>query len=128
MRQEAIKLTPWNYRRPRFLDMLAYMSHVVRNMCRIISILAILDVIWGQTNLFPTSDRPPTPFSRKDRDSKNWIFDGFWLSPEAFIITYKVLSKEMYPQVKNPEIFFRKLDLSEFLSDFDDYYMKKYLF
>ena len=38
----------------------------IANMCRI-SIPAIWDVIWGQTNLFPTSDRPPNPLSRKDR-------------------------------------------------------------
>ena len=54
------------------------------NMCRI-SIPAILDVIWGQTNLFPTSDRTFNPLSRKDRNSKTFDFDGFCASPEALI-------------------------------------------
>ena len=96
-------------------------------MC-IISIPAIWNVIWAQTNPLLASDRPPNPLSRKDRDSKNWIFDAFQPLPEAFIITCKVLSKESDPQLKNPRIFFGELDLSEFSSDFNDYYMKKYLF
>ena len=75
-------------------------------------------------------DRPPTTLSRKDRLSKNWILSCFWLSQKAFYNTCKVFSKESHPQVKKLEkfFFFRKLDLSKFSSDFNDYYMKKHLF
>ena len=74
-------------------------------MCRI-SIQAIWDVIWGQTNLFLILDRPPNTLIRKDRLSKKNIFSWFWLSQKAFYSTGKVFSKESYPQMKNLEIFF----------------------
>ena len=88
----------------------------------------IWDVIWGQTNPFLILDRPPNTISLKDQLSKNWILSSFWPSQKASHSTSKVLSKESHPQVKNLENFFRKLDLSEFSSDFNDYYMKKHLF
>ena len=59
---------------------------------------------------------------------KNIIFEFYGLLPEAAIKACKVLSKELRPQVKKFRIFFRKLDLSAFSSDSNDYYMKKYLF
>ena len=76
-------------------------SHMYR-----ISIQAIWDVIWSQTNPFLILDRPPNTLSRKDRLSKKIIFSWFWLSQKAFYSTSKVLSKESYPQVKKLEIFF----------------------
>ena len=50
------------------------------------------------------------------------------ISHKALDDACKVLSKESYPQVKKSENFLRKFDLSEFSLDFNDYYMKKYLF
>ena len=69
-------------------------------------ILAIWDVIWGPTNLFPTLDRPPNTLTPKDRLSKKIIFTDFEVLTEAHIIGYKVLSKESHPQLKNLENFF----------------------
>ena len=77
----------------------------IANMCRI-SIPAIWDVIWGQTNLFLMLYRPPNLLSRKDQSLKNWILDGFWLSQKALYNACKVLSKELRPQVKNLDCFF----------------------
>ena len=77
-------------------------------------ILAIWDIIWGPTNLFPTLDRPPNTLRPKDRLSKKIIFTNFGDLTEAVIIASKVLSKQSVPQVKNSQNFFRKLDLSEF--------------
>ena len=57
------------------------------------------------------------------------VFPFFFdLNSEAFIGCVKVLSKEVRPQVKIRKLFFCDLDLSEFSLDFNDYYMKKYLF
>ena len=81
---------------------------------------AIWEVIWGLVDLFPTFNRPPNTFRPKDRHSKKIIFTNFQLLTEAAIIACKVLSKESHPQVKKLEIFFRKLDLSEFSSDSND--------
>ena len=92
MRQKT-KFDPENGSRWCFLGFFVYMNPPVYYMCRI-SIPAIWDVIWGQINLFPTSDRPPNPLSRKDRDSKNWIFDGFWLSQELLYIPLKYLVRK----------------------------------
>ena len=97
------------------------------NMCRI-SIPAILDVIWGQTNLFPTSDRTSNPLSRKDRNSKNLILMDFALHQKPLYNAVKYLVRKATHKQKNWKIFFRKLDLSEFSPDFNDFYMKKYLF
>ena len=47
---------------------------IAPNMYKI-SIPAIWNVIWGQTNLFLILDRPPNPLNQKDQDSKIWIFD-----------------------------------------------------
>ena len=52
---------------------------------RRISIPAIWDVIWGQTNLFLIRDRFPNTLSRKDRLSKNNIFSSFWLSQKVYV-------------------------------------------
>ena len=56
------------------------------------------------------------------------IFRWLWLLQKALYKAFKVLSKDLRPQVKKSEIFCHELDLSEFLSDFNDYYMKKHLF
>ena len=88
----------------------------------------IWDVILGPTNLFLTFNPPPNTLSPKDRLSKKIIFTKFEVVTEAAIIASKVLSKESHLQVKKLENYFRKLDLSEFSSDFNDYYMKKHLF
>ena len=92
------------------------------------SIPAIWEVIWGLVDLFPTLNRPHNTLRPKDRLSKKIIFTHFGAVTEAHIIPCKVLSKDSHPQMKILENFFRKLDLSEFLSDFNDYYMKKHLF
>ena len=90
---------------------------------------AIWEVIWGLIDPFPSSDRPPNTLKPKDRHSEKIIFSNFEPLTEAHIITCKVLSKERHPQMKNfGNFFFRKLDLSEYASDFNDYHMKKYLF
>ena len=47
--------------------------HAVLNMCRI-SIPAIWDVIWGQTNLFLLLDRPFNHLSRKKSKFKKLDF------------------------------------------------------
>ena len=86
------------------------------------------DVIWGPTNLFPTLDGPLNSLTPKDRLSKKIIFTDFEVLTEAHIIGCKVLNKESRPQVKKLEIFFRKLDLSEFSSDSNDYCLKWHLF
>ena len=96
-------------------------------MCGMV-IPAIWDVIWGPTNLLLTFNRPPNTLSPKDRLSKKIIFTDFEVFTEAHIIACKVFSKESHPQVKNLENFFRKFDLREFSSDFNDYYMQKHLF
>ena len=57
-------------------------------------------VIGGQTNPFPTLDRPPNILSAKDRLSKKIILTNFEPLTEAAVIAYKVLSKEVCPQVK----------------------------
>ena len=67
---------------------------------------AIWDVIWGQTNPFPTLDRPPNILSAKDRLSKKIILTNFEPLTEAAVIAYKVLSKEVCPQVKKWQFFF----------------------
>ena len=67
---------------------------------------AIWDVIWGQTNRFPSLDRPPNPFSSKDRLSKKIISTLFEPLTEGAVIACKVLSKEVHPQVKKSENFF----------------------
>ena len=65
----------------------------IANMCRI-SIPAILDVIWGQTNLFPASDRTPNPLSRKDRNSKNLILMDFALHQKPLYNAVKYLVRK----------------------------------
>ena len=77
-----------------------YKCDYIASMRRI-SIPAIWDVIWGQTNLFLILDRFPNTLSRKDRLSKKIIFSWFWLSQKASYNTCKVLSKKRLPQVKN---------------------------
>ena len=99
----------------------------IASMCRI-SIPAILDVIWGQTNLFPTSDRPPNPLSRKDRNSKNLILMDFALHQKPLYNAVKYLVRKATHKQKIRKSFFRKLDLSEFLPDFNDFYMKNIYF
>ena len=99
----------------------------IATMCRI-SIAAIWDVIWGQTNLLPTSDRPPNPLSRKDQNSKNLILMDFALHQKPLYNAVKYLVRKATHKQKIRKSFFRKLDLSEFLPDFNDFYMKKHLF
>ena len=82
-----------------------YKRDYIPNICRI-SIPVIRNVIWGQTNLFPIPDRSPNTLSPKDRLSKNWIFTHFEPLTEAAVIAYKVLSKEVCPQVKILTKFF----------------------
>ena len=84
------------------------------------SIPAIWEVIWGLVDLFPSFNRPPNTLRPKDRLSKKIIFAKFEVLTEAFIIESKVLSQQSVPQVKNSQNFFRKLDLNEFRSDFND--------
>ena len=59
----------------------------IASMCRI-SIPAIVDVIWGQTNLFPTSDRSPNPLSRNYRYSNLNIG---WTKSKQFSISAHIL-------------------------------------
>ena len=59
-------------------------------------------------------------------EKKFYVFFG--TNREAFIYCFKVLSKEAHQQIKKWNFFIRELDLSEFLLDFDGYYMKKYPF
>ena len=98
-----------------FVSPFSHQGDYIASMHRI-SIPATWDVIWGQNNPFLTLDRPPNFLIQKDRVLK------------AFYSKTKVLSKESHPQVKKLETFFREFDLSEFWSDFIDYYMKRYLF
>ena len=61
-----------------------------------------------------------TLLNQKIDIQKKIIFAKFEVLTEAFIIASKVLSKQSVPQVKNSQTFFRKLDLNEASSDFND--------
>ena len=67
-------------------------------------------------------------FKPKDCLSKNVIFTDSDTLTNTIISAYKVLSKEICPQSKNPEHFLNEFDLSGFVSDSNDYNIKKYHF
>ena len=67
---------------------------------------AIWDVIWGQTNRFPSLDRPLNLLSPKDRLSKKIILVLLEPLTEGAVIACEVLSKEVRPQVKKIGNFF----------------------
>ena len=55
-----------------------------------------------------------------------WANFGSLRKPSTVQVKYSV--RKATHKWKNWKIFFRKLDLSEFSSDFNDYYMKRHLF
>ena len=65
-----------------------------------ISILAIGDVFWDQTNLFLMFVRPLNPLQSKKSFLKKMIFLIFLAHTENCIKSFKVISKGLCSQVK----------------------------
>ena len=70
----------------------------------------------------------PTPSAEKIDFRKIGFWAIFGPHRKLFIVQVKYLVREATYKWKNKKIFFHKLDLSEFSSHFNDYYMEKYLF